>query len=59
MATPFTKGKKGTNRAGGHTSIGHVTPAGSTMPSTSAALNRVGSMKKRMTGASGTKGMPK
>ena len=59
MATPFTKGKKGTNRAGGHTSTGVHVPAGAKMGSTSKANNRVGGLKKRMTGASGTKGMPK
>ena len=67
--TPFTKGKKSegpkggtgkfTKGTGGHTSAGHVSPPGSSMPSTSAALTHIGNLKKRQTGAPATRGMPK
>ena len=70
MSTPFTKGKNaegpkgGTGKfsgagTGGHTSRGHTPPAGNTAGSTSNANTRVGGLKKRMHGASGTKGYPK
>lgn len=59
MATPYTKGKSGSNKAGGHTSHGTVLPKGAAPGAGSNTNTRIGSLGKRMHGAGGTKGMPK
>lgn len=54
MATPFTNGKDGSNKSGGHTSQGHNIPAGGKQASTAASNTRVGTLKKRTKGMSGS-----
>lgn len=58
MATPFTSGKDGSNKSGGHTTRGHNIPAGGSQASTSAKNTRIGNLKKRTHGM-GNKGYPK
>jgi hypothetical protein len=68
--TPFTQGKpdnrggakpggKFTTGTGGHVAKGVHRAAGNTTGSTANGNTRIGSLKKRMTGANGRSGMPK
>lgn len=58
MAVPYTKGKKGSTRSGGHTSIGNTPAPNNSAGSTSKANNRTGTLKKRTHGMGNT-GYPK